>query len=103
MGLTEAKIKDLEDKKFDKLYKKHGSMWKEMVEVATEFTKDNITGGLDPRPDDVLKSLLPTLEVNTELRNHQEDHRARYPRYREYFGDYIIDKYNYKKKEGKKK
>jgi predicted outer membrane protein len=93
MGLTQAKIKDLEDKKFDKLYQKHKIAWLKMVEVAFDFAKVNITGGAEPRPDDVLKTLLGTLEVSKDLRDHQEDVRARYKRYREFFGEYIIDQY----------
>ena len=93
MGLTEAKIKDLEDKKFDQLFAKHKKAWLEMVEVAYTFTKKHITEGKEPRADDILKTLLPTLEVSKDLRNHQEDVRARFKRFREYFGEYIIDKY----------
>lgn len=93
MGLTEAKVKDLLDKKFDRLYENHRKAWLTMVGGAYEFAKANITGGNDPRPDDILKTLLPTLEVNEDLRHHQEDNRARFKRYREFFGDYIIDKY----------
>jgi hypothetical protein len=93
MGLSEAKIKDLEDKKFDQLYDSHEDEWLEMVKNAYDFCKEHITGGRDPRPDDVLKELLPMLEVNEDLRAHQEDNHARFKHYREYFGDYIIDKY----------
>jgi hypothetical protein len=93
MGLTEAKIKDLEDKKFDQLFKKHKAAWLEMVEVAYTFTKEHITDGNEPRADDILKTLLPTLEVSKDLRDHQEDVRARFKRFREYFGEYIIDRY----------
>ena len=93
MGLTEAKIKDLEEKKFDKLYTKHEKAWLEMVGDAYEFAKEHVTGGRPPRPDDVLKLLLPELEVSKDLRNHQEDNRARFKHFRDYFGDYIIDKY----------
>jgi hypothetical protein len=92
MGLTESKIKDLEDKKFDKLYEKYKATWQKMVSVATEFAKTHIAAGHDPRPDDILKALLPMLEVNEHLRQHQEDNKARYKHFREYFGDYIIDK-----------
>jgi hypothetical protein len=92
VGLTESKIKDLKDKKFDKLYTKHEDAWRTMVKNAFAFAKKSIAGGSEPRPDDVLKVLLPMLEVNEELRNHQEDVHARYKRFREYFGDYIIDK-----------
>src|SRR5260370_41125418 len=93
MGLTEAKVKDLEDKKFDHLYAKHKAEWAEAVADAYDFAKAHITGGRIPRADDVLKALMITLEVNEHLRDHQEEHHAKYPRFREYFGDYIIDKH----------
>jgi hypothetical protein len=64
-----------------------------MVEDAYEFAQDHITGGNPPRPDDVLKLLMAELEVSEDLRKHQEDHRARFKHFREYFGEYIIDKY----------
>ncbi|MGB8988310.1 MAG: hypothetical protein WCC37_17045 [Candidatus Sulfotelmatobacter sp.] len=92
MGLTESKIKDLQDKKFDKLYTKHEEAWRTMVRNAYAFAKKSIANGGEPRADDILKVLLPMLEVNELLRNHQEEVHARYKRFREYFGDYIIDK-----------
>jgi hypothetical protein len=92
VGLTESKIKDLQDKKFDKLYAKHEDAWRTMVRNAFAFAKKSIASGGEPRPDDILKVLLPMLEVNEQLRNHQEEVHARYKRFREYFGDYIIDK-----------
>jgi hypothetical protein len=91
MALTESKIKDLEDKEFDKLFKKHRADWIKMVSNAFYFTQTHITDGKEPRQDDVLKELLPMLEVNEDLRKHQEEVHARYPRFREYFGEYIID------------
>jgi hypothetical protein len=103
MGLTEAKIKDLEDKKFDDLYKAHKAAWLEMVGVAHDSAKAHITGGKEPRPDDILKMLLPPLEVSENLRGHQEDNQARYKRFREYFGEYIIDQYLATKPAGGKK
>ena len=93
MGLTQSKIKDLEDKKFDDLFDQHKDAWMEMAGVAYDFAKEHITDGQEPRPDDMLKPLLTTLEVSEDLRNHQEDNRARFKRFREYFGEYIIDKY----------
>jgi hypothetical protein len=93
MGLTESKIKDLEDKKFDKLFGKHKGAWMQMVDDAYAFTKTHVTKGRTPRRDDVLKPLMAQLEVSEDLRNHQEDVRARYKRFREMFGEYIIDQY----------
>jgi hypothetical protein len=93
VGLTESKIKDLEDKKFHKLYDKHKDAWLEMVQNAFDFAKKHISAGKEPRPDDILKALLPMLEVDTDLRGHQEDNKARFRHFREYFGEYIIDKF----------
>jgi hypothetical protein len=93
MGLTESKIKDLEEKEFDRLYDKHKGAWLQMVKDAYDFAQAHITGGDPPRPDDVLKLLMAELEVSEDLRKHQEDHKARFKHFREYFGDYIIDKY----------
>jgi hypothetical protein len=92
MAITEQKIKDLEDKGFDVLYDDKETEWLAMVSAARQFAKDNITGGKEPRPDDVAQALLPMLRVHDSLRGHQEDHRARGKRYAEWFCEYIIDK-----------
>jgi hypothetical protein len=93
VALTESKIRDLQDKEFDKLFQKHKAEWIKMVGIAYFFAKTNITGGSEPRQDDTLKSLLPMLEVNENLRNHQEAVHAKYPRFRQYFGEFLIDEY----------
>lgn len=92
MGLTESKIKDLHDKKFDDLYQKYEVDWQKMATDAYTFTKVHISKGADPLPDDVLKTLLPMLEVNEKLRAHQEEKKCRYKRFREFFGEYIVEK-----------
>jgi hypothetical protein len=102
MGLTELKIKELTDKKFDKLFEKNKEEFVAMANNAYAAAKDHICGGHSPRPDDTLKMLLPMLEPNETLRKHQEDNRARYRRYREQFGEYIIDRV-FENKEGKTK
>jgi hypothetical protein len=79
VALTESKIKDLEDKAFEELYDNNEEEW--------------ICGGKRPRPDDVLKMLLPMLEPNEKIRRHQEAVRARFKHYREAFGEYLVDKY----------
>ena len=93
MGLTESKIKDLQDKKFDKLYEKHQQEWTDMTTNAANAAQNHICGGKSPRPDDVLKMLLPMLEPHETLRKHQETVQARAPRFREAFGEYMIDKF----------
>jgi hypothetical protein len=103
MGLTELKLKDLCDKKFDRLHEKHEKLWSEITGNAYNAARDNICGGREPRHDDVLKMLLPMLEPNEILRKHQEDNRARYKHFREAFAEYLIDAYYRKLEEEKPK
>jgi hypothetical protein len=98
LGLTELKIKDLHDKKFDDLYTEYEAEWIALAASAYDFTKAHISKG-EPLADDVLKTLLPMLEVNERLRKHQEDNHARYKRFREFFGEYIIEQKLFKKTE----
>jgi hypothetical protein len=92
VALTESKIKDLEDKKFDELYTNHKAKWDTAYKNAAEFAKKHVTHGNDPRPDDVLKVLLPTIEADQDLRDHQEENKGRAKRFVGFFGEYIIDK-----------
>jgi hypothetical protein len=57
LGLTESKLKDLIDKKFDKLYEKHEKEWVTIANNAFAAARDHICEGNTPRPDDVLKML----------------------------------------------
>ena len=92
MGLSEAKKKALEDKKFDELFKSHASAWHSMARKAYMYAKTNITNGDEPRPDDTAKILTPMVEVDEKFRDHQEDNKARAKRFVEMFTDYVIDK-----------
>ena len=91
MALTESKIQDLKDKAFDELYTKHKAEWTKLAKAAQKHAKEHITGGKDPRPDDVAKALYPMLEVHEVLRGHQEDNKARGKRFVEWFVEYVID------------
>jgi len=93
VGLTEIKLKELKEKKFDTLYDKHKPDWEKMVVAAHDFAKKHISHGEEPLADDILKPLLTMLEVNEALRKHQDDRHAKYRRYREAFGDYIVEQY----------
>jgi|GEM_PF-4243728 len=91
MGLTEAKLKDLTDKDFDKLYTKHKKVWVEAINNAKDFVKATITDGKDPRPDDLLDPLVPVVRANQLFRDHQADNKARGKRFVIAFAEYIID------------
>ena len=75
-----------------KLYAKHKPLWDGLAANAKKYAKDHVTGGANPRLDDVLKMLLPMIESLDELRDHQDEVKARATRYQTYFAEYIIDK-----------
>jgi hypothetical protein len=102
LSLTESKLKDLEDKKFDALFKKHRAEWMTITGNAFKSAREHICEGRLPRQDDVLKMLMPMLEPNETLRTHQEEHRARFKHYREAFAEFLIDEHyrNMKKGDG---
>lgn len=93
MGLSEAKKKELEAKNFHKLFEhnKHHSKWVKIAKKAYEYAKDTITDGEEPRPDDISDALLPILNKDDDLRNHQRDNRASSKRFKLAFADYIVD------------
>lgn len=93
MSLTESKIIELHDKKFDKLFEKHKAEWMEVTGNAYQVTKDHVCGGKPPRQDDVLKVLTPMLETNETLRKHQEETKSRFKHYRDSYAEYMIDAY----------
>jgi len=92
VGLTELKLKELQEKRFDRLFENDKKEWVELANHAFAAARDHICNGNPPRPDDILKMLLPMLEPNETLRKHQEDNRARFKHYRESFGEYVIDR-----------
>jgi hypothetical protein len=103
MSLTESKLKDLSDKRFDDLFEKHQKDWTAITGNAFRVAKYHICEGRKPRQDDVLKVLLPMLEPNEVLRKHQEENHARFKKYREAFAEFLIDEYFRNMEEGESK
>lgn len=93
MALTEAKLKDLTDKKFDQLYNQNVAEWTDLATNAHTFARENITPGREPRPDDIAGVLHPVLKAHDALRNHQEDNRAKAARFALMFTEYVVDRY----------
>jgi hypothetical protein len=93
VALSEAKKKELESKDFHKLFKdnKYHAKWVAVVKAAYAYARDNITDGAEPRPDDVSDALLPILNKDDDLRNHQKENRASSKRWKLAFADYIVD------------
>jgi hypothetical protein len=93
MGLSEAKKKELEAKDFHKLFldKKRNAKWVTVVQRAYAYAKESITDGREPRPDDVSDALLPILNKDDDLRNHQHENHASSKKFKEAFADYLVD------------
>lgn len=91
MALTEAKKKNLEDKGFHNLYTRHREKWVALAKKSRSYAKKYITGGQEPRLDDIAKVLYPIVEVDTNFRAHQEENKARQSRFIGWFTEYIID------------
>ena len=93
MGMSESKKELFEAKNFHKLFKdkKHNQKWLGAAKSAHTYAKENITHGEEPRPDDTAEALLPILNADTDLLQHQRDNRATAKKYREAFADYIVD------------
>ena len=92
MALTEAKLKDLLDKDFHVLFDDHVAVWTDLATAAYDHAQTRISSTPEPRPDDIALVLIPMLEVNNTLRDHQDQYRAKPKRWVEYFADYVIDR-----------
>jgi hypothetical protein len=90
VGLSESKRKNLEDKAFNKLFKKHKPKWTRLARESHKYTKQNMTEGREPLPDDVAKLLYPMIEVDKDFRKHQYGNKARQTRYISWFTDYVV-------------
>ena len=91
MGLNESKKKDLEAKDFHKLFRNHKNKWADIAKKAHDYAKENITGGKEPRDDDVAEALLPILGADSDLKDHQRKNRAASKKFQGMFADYIVD------------
>jgi hypothetical protein len=93
MALTAAKVKDLEDRGFVGLYDGHRELWETKGREAYDYARLFVDPTGEPvRPDDVLPLLVPSLELSKELRDFLEAGRFTQKYWRDYFGEYILDR-----------
>jgi hypothetical protein len=89
MALDATKEKALQDVSLVKLFDDHRDLWKADAKSAYDFS----AGFLDVvRPDDVLKPLLPVLEVAPKLREYLARKKLSQKYWYERFGELIIDR-----------
>jgi hypothetical protein len=101
MGLTTAKLKDLTDKDFDKLYDKNEKIWLAMAANTREFVMSSVAENGIFRAEDLLVPLTAAVKANQLFRDHQADNAARSSKFVTAFAEYIIDKTTQATGEGK--
>jgi hypothetical protein len=89
VALDATKEQALQDVSLIKLFEDHRDLWKADAKSAYGFS----AGFLDVvRPDDVLKPLLPVLEVAPKLREYLARNKLSQKYWYERFGELIIDR-----------
>ncbi len=89
MALDATKEQSLLDVSLVTLFEKNRKLWKADAQAAYEF----IEGFLDVvRPDDVIKPLLPVLEVAPKLRQYLAENRLSQKYWYERFGELVVDR-----------
>jgi len=89
VALDATKEQALRDASLVKLFEDHRDLWRADAKSAYEFS----AGFLETvRPDDVLKPLLPVLEVAPKLREYLARNKLAQKYWYERFGELIIDR-----------
>jgi hypothetical protein len=94
MALTAAKVKDLEERGFPRLFGEHRALWESKAREAYAYADLLVAPTGEPvRPDDVLELLVPALVLAEEFRNFLEAGRLTQKYWRTYFGEYVLDRF----------
>src|SRR2546422_7342403 len=89
VALDATKEQALQDVSLIKLFEDHRDLWKADAKSAYEFS----AGFLEiVRPDDLLKPLLPVLEVAPTLREYLARNKLTQKYWYERFGELIVDR-----------
>jgi hypothetical protein len=93
MALNLVKEMRLQDAGLLDLYEKELKLWRAMAEHAYSYTAGYVEGsGTRVRPDDVVPTLQPVLEVTPELRQFLERKKLRQHYWYEWFAELVIDR-----------
>ncbi len=89
MALDATKEQALKDVSLVTLFEKNRKLWKDDAQAAFEFS----AGFLEVvRPDDVIKPLLPVLEVAPKLRQYLAEQRLSQKYWYQRFGELVLDR-----------
>ncbi len=91
MALTLRELQALKDHGFDKLFQKNKAAWTKKAANAYTYFNGNLPTGETTRIDDVAGVLLPTLEVDVELRTFLQNKKLSQKYWILYFCDFILE------------
>lgn len=90
MALSLNKLKRLTDAGLVELFEDDGKLWTAMAKDAYAYTKKFI--GAEVRPDDVVPTLVPALEVSDRLRTFLASRRLTQNYWYTWFAELIVDR-----------
>ena len=90
MALSLNKLKRLEDAGLTELFDADRKLWTAMTKDAYAYTCKFV--GADVRPDDVVPTLVPALEVSDRLRTFLAARKLTQRYWYEWFGELMVDR-----------
>jgi hypothetical protein len=90
VALSLNKLKRLTDAGLVDLFEEDRKLWTAMAKDAYAYTKKFI--GTDVRPDDVVPTLVPALEVSDRLRTFLASRRLTQQYWYTWFAELIVDR-----------
>lgn len=90
MALNLNKLKRLGDAGLVELFEEDRKLWTAMAKDAYGYTRKFI--GADVRPDDVVPTLVPALEVSDRLRTYLASRKLTQQYWYTWFAELIVDR-----------
>lgn len=90
MALSLNKLKRLEDAGLGDLFEADRKLWTAMAQDAYGYTRKFI--GAEVRPDDVVPTLVPALEVSDRLRTFLAERKLTQNYWYTWFAELIVDR-----------
>ena len=92
MALSLNKLKRLTDAGLVELFEEDLKLWTAMAKDAYAYTSKFVRGsGNEVRPDDVVPTLTPALEVSDRLRTYLAERKLAQRYWYEWFAELIVD------------
>jgi hypothetical protein len=90
VALSLNKLKRLEDAGLTELFDRDRKLWSAMTKDAFAYTRKFVGG--DVRPDDVVPTLVPALEVSDRLRTFLAQKKLTQNYWYTWFGELLVDR-----------